>query len=120
MHLVDAEEEVLGFNHTELAGHLLKSWSFLKTSARTPAAPVYSRPSRNAQGMAHMICLANFVIANVGLNYGREAWSIFGEQDALQYFEISEDEMQELILMAHDTIQEVKELADSESEGACS
>ena len=58
--------------------------------------------------MAHMIYLANFIIANVGLNYGRDAWSIFGEQDALEFFKVSEEDMQDLIIMAHDTIQEVK------------
>ena len=106
--LIEAEEEILGFNHAELAGKLLKQWSF-PDDISIPVAHQYTpEKAEDHEGMAHMIYLANFVIANIGLNYGRDAWAVFGEQEALTFFELDDFGIQELILSAHETVQDVK------------
>ncbi|MEM7672241.1 MAG: HDOD domain-containing protein [Verrucomicrobiota bacterium] len=106
--IIEAEESVLGFNHAQLAGKLLESWSFPE-EIYIPVAHQYSPENADTHtAIAHLIYLANFVIANIGLNYGRDAWAVFGSQEALDYFKFDDAEMQELILEAHDIVQEVK------------
>ncbi|MGB0369798.1 MAG: HDOD domain-containing protein [Opitutales bacterium] len=108
MTLIEAEEAILGFNHAMLAGTLLESWSFPEDITLPVTHQYFPEKAESHESMAHLIYLANFVIANIGLNYGRDAWAIFGSQDALKFFEFDDLEMQELILEAHDIVQEVK------------
>lgn len=106
--LIEAEETILGYNHAEVAGKLLAQWNFPEAISE-PVAQQYTPEKADAhKRMAHMIYLANFLVANIGMNYGRDAWSVFGAQGALEYFEFDDAEIQELILTAHNAIDEVK------------
>ena len=106
--LMDAERQVLGFTHAELAGELLQAWNFPENIYHPVAHQYEPSKADKHERYALMIYLANYLVAAIGMNYGKDAWAVFGEDDAITALNLSELDIQELILEAHAAIDEVK------------
>lgn len=84
--LVDAEREVLGFDHTEVAGLLLEEWNF-PAELRTIIAYHHNPEASPAPGDAAIIQLADNLACAVEISFGgmyalpgmsRDAWNKLG------------------------------------------
>lgn len=108
MSMVAAEREVYGFDHAEVGASLLKHWKFssemvvpVKYQYRPQAAP--SQKKNTA-----MLHLVNYVVASLGLNYGRQANAFTVHPMAFSLVQLREEELESILLEASELIEETR------------
>ncbi len=106
--LTDAEKEILGFDHAEIGASLLKSWDF-SPDTYLPIQYQYLPSSvPDFKDLTCMLHLSIWVVANIGLNHGKDAWAFTADPNAAQRIEVSSDMLTEYLMSAHEKLKEMQ------------
>lgn len=107
--IIQAEKEIIGFNHAEIGGALLRKWNFQEEICQS-IADQYSPSSCGASGktLAYMLNVSHFLIASLGQNHGRSAMSVPLDSNALKFLNLPEKDLQLMLINIQDKINDVK------------
>lgn len=114
--LIQAEREVIGFDHAQIGAALLERWKFpaairepVEYQYRPLEAPVYTN-------MACMLHIANWIGASVGLADGRNVFAFEVEVETLERLRFGEEHLQRFILETHGRIDQIAQLLKATSD----
>lgn len=107
--LLDAEKEVVGWNHAEIGGALLRKWNFQEEICQAVENQYVPKQARESgKNLAHMMNIGHFLISSLGQNFGRNAMAIELDPNSLKLLNITESELQVLLINIQEKIEEVK------------
>jgi HD-like signal output (HDOD) protein len=115
--ITQAERELWGVTHCEVAAALLRRWRFrdeIIFPIEYQSSPAQAPSFRKQACMLH---LSIWTVASLGLNYGKDAWAMEASPYAMHHIGIPEERMQVFMVNAHEKLASVKELL-VRSEGA--
>lgn len=104
----DAETAVFGFNHAELGQALLEKWNFPKIISETVGFQFKPLQCTHFTKIACMMHVSNWIVAALGQNHGKDSWAITINEDAFKKLGLTENEIQQTLLDAHEKIDAIK------------
>ncbi|MGF1449089.1 MAG: HDOD domain-containing protein [Opitutales bacterium] len=108
--MLEAENEVLGFDHAEASAALLKHWKF-PDEAFLPIAHQYApAKATDFAGMTSVLHAAVYAAALIGANHGRDAWAFHLDEGALKRARQTSDSIQQVVIQVVDRLDQVKGL----------
>jgi HD-like signal output (HDOD) protein len=108
--LEKAEHACFGFTMAELAACLLEKWNFppdICIPIRHQNSPDIAPQYKKQAGLLH---LAIWMVASLGLNFGKNSWAIETNPAALEILGISEVDVMAYIPQVHDRLLSIKNL----------
>ncbi len=111
--LIDAERDVLGFDHAMAGAALLTKWKF--TAEITEPIQCQYRPldAQEHKKMACTLHLARWVVATVGFNPGRDAWAMNVVPETLSIAGMAETSLQIHMMNVHKQVDAIKAMLKS-------
>ena len=106
--LTEAERKVFGFDHAEIGASLLKQWDFASHTylpIQYQYRPLEVPECREATSTLH---LANWVVANIGLNHGKNAWAFKADPRATEVVKITQEQLTHYPMNAHERLKELQ------------
>lgn len=106
--LIQAEEQVIGFNHAQVGAALLHKWNFRKNVCEpvqyqfTPSASISYRKSCCLMNLCHLIT------TSIGHNFGRASMAFTVDPVSLQETQLNENDLQMVIMDSHQKILDIK------------
>ena len=108
--LIVAEQAVLGFDHAQAGAALLERWKFPPLICNPIRYQYKPMQAKEALGMTCSLHLANWVVAAAGFNYGRDAWAMEIQTEALQYSRISEADLHKSMMVLNEQVNKAQSL----------
>ncbi len=106
--LLESENRILGFNHAHIGAALLKKWNFSE-NIYVPIEFQYTPMKAESHlQLSCMIHLTYWIVAGVGLNFGKDAWAFNVDSKAFEQLEITEDQLHLHIIDVHKRLGEIK------------
>jgi len=100
---LDAERQILGFDHAELGGQIGQRWSFPDNLSM--AVALHHRPSRaKANPMAYMVHLANYIAHSGGFGFGDDDLVLTLEDGTLGQLGLEPETIKEIVLEIMETM----------------
>ena len=106
--LLESENRVLGYNHAQIGSALLKKWNFSENIYDPIEFQYTPMESKTHLKLSCMIHLTYWIVAGVGLNFGKDAWAFNVDSKAFEYLGISEDQLHLHIIDVHKRLGEIK------------
>ncbi len=114
--MLEAEREVLGFDHAAASAALLKHWKFPE-EACLPIEHQYVPASASGhQGMTSVLHAAVYAAALIGANHGRDAWAFHLDESALKRARQTSDSIQQVVIQVVDRLDDVKGLIKAQGQ----
>lgn len=109
--LLEAERQVLGFDHSEVAGALLSQWGFhedicLPIRYQYEPSQVPAKQSR----LTDLVHVANWAIASLGYNHGYCGLAFTMDPEVLTRLQLNEQNLLKVLLQVQESIQQAMSL----------
>jgi HD-like signal output (HDOD) protein len=105
---LEAEKEVLGFDHGEIASELCKGWGI--PQGLTAAVRHHHKPSRsNGSELAYMVHTADVITMMSGIGAGIDGMFYRMDDSALEFLGLPEDEMSGIMMEIVESVRNVSE-----------
>lgn len=107
--LVEAEREVVGFDHAQVGEALLRKWNFQEEICQAIGAQFSPKKAGQlGQTYAYMMNVAHFLVSALGQNYGRSAMAFELDGESLSKLGMAEMDLQLMMINVQEKIEEVK------------
>lgn len=106
---VEAEEELLGFNHAEVGGAIAEKWSFPE-EVRDAIARHHQVPLEDSHPVLDTVIMANWVAKTVGVGLGAEGLNFQVDQGVVKRLGFRHPEFIQICSRVVDLMEEVKQV----------
>ncbi len=108
--LIEAEKQVLGVDHAELGGALLKLWKLPEVVIE--AVAFHHQPGTEPGKLSPVVHLANCCAHSVGSSYGWDSMATRFQEGALEVLGLTPDHLERAMISVHDEAAKIKAFMD--------
>lgn len=111
--LLEAEKEILGFDHAEIGGRLLARWNFPENLVKSVLHHHDPAKAQPFEQLAAYIHLGDVLAHWLGHGYGHQAYALRCRTEALDILSVTATDLEQFLIKTADSVEEVLSLSPS-------